>query len=65
MDITTEKLSIVTMKLEDKEKTLAAAELEVNALNRRVQQLEEDLEKCEERLLQARISTDLLQGVQK
>ena len=65
MDITTEKLSIVTMKLEDKEKTLAAAELEVNALNRRVQQLEEDLEKCEERLLQVRTSIDLLQGFQK
>merc|ERR1712061_621330 len=36
-----------------KEKTLAAAELEMNALNRRVSGLEEGLEKTEEKLLQA------------
>merc|ERR1712038_1930900 len=33
--------------------TLAAAELEVNALNRRVQGLEGDLETCEDKLLLA------------
>ena len=43
LDITTEKLSIITLKLEEKEKTLTAGELEVNALNRRVQQLEEEV----------------------
>merc|ERR1712011_5518 len=34
-----------------KENALLSAELEVNALNRRVQGLEEDLEKCEDKLL--------------
>merc|ERR1712168_682943 len=36
-------------KAEEKEKSLLAAEAEMNALNRRVQGLEEDLEKTEER----------------
>merc|ERR1739847_66892 len=53
LDLTTERLGIVTLQLEEKEKTLAAAELEMNALNRRVSGLEEDLEKTEEKLLQA------------
>merc|ERR1739846_190962 len=53
LDVTSERLSIVTMQLEEKEKSLLAAEAEVNALNRRVQGLEEDLEKNEEKLLQA------------
>merc|ERR1712025_1555025 len=53
LDVTSERLSIVTMQLEEKEKSLLAAEAEVNALNRRVQGLEEDLEKSEEKLLQA------------
>merc|ERR1711897_107949 len=53
LDVTTERLGIVTLQLEEKEKTLAAAELEMNALNRRVSGLEEDLEKTEEKLLQA------------
>merc|ERR1719284_1054977 len=53
LDITSERLSIVTMQLEEKEKSLLAAEAEVNALNRRVQQLEEDLEKNEEKLVVA------------
>merc|ERR1712173_100224 len=52
-DITSERLSIATMQLEEKEKSLLAAEAEVNALNRRVQQLEEDLEKNEEKLVVA------------
>jgi len=51
LDVTSERLSIVTMQLEEKEKSLLAAEAEVNALNRRVQGLEEDLEKSEEKLL--------------
>merc|ERR1711872_616782 len=37
----------------EKEHALAAAELEVNALNRRVQGLEGDLETCEDKLLMA------------
>merc|ERR1712109_285104 len=32
LDLTTERLGIVTLQLEEKEKTLAAAELEMNAL---------------------------------
>merc|ERR1712142_1319072 len=51
LDVTSERLSIVTMQLEEKEKSLLSAEAEVNALNRRVQGLEEDLEKSEEKLL--------------
>merc|ERR1711999_50282 len=51
LDMTTERLGIVTLQLEEKEKTLAAAELEMNALNRRVSGLEEDLEKTEVKLL--------------
>merc|ERR1712071_280335 len=42
-----------TEKLKDKENALSAAELEVNALNRRVQGLEGDLETCEDKLLLA------------
>merc|ERR1712089_56169 len=41
LDLTTEKLGIVSLQLEEKEKALAAAELEMNALNRRVSGLEE------------------------
>merc|ERR1719219_3246801 len=40
-------------RLEEKEKALQNAEGEVAALNRRIQMLEEDLEKSEERLLTA------------
>merc|ERR1712041_136 len=42
-----------SQKLEDKEKALLAAELEVSALNRRVQHIEGDLEVCEDKLLLA------------
>merc|ERR1712218_253921 len=42
-----------TEKLKEKENALLSAELEVNALNRRVQGLEGDLETCEDKLLQA------------
>merc|ERR1711970_178828 len=45
LDLTAEKLVIVSLQLEEKEKSLLAAEAEMNALNRRVQGLEEDLEK--------------------
>merc|ERR1712228_364584 len=44
LDLTTEKLGIVSLQLEEKE-NLSSAEAEMNALNRRVQNLEEDLEK--------------------
>merc|ERR1712211_158369 len=53
LDLTTERLGIVTLQLEEKEKSLMAAEAEMNALNRRVSGLEEDLEKTEEKLQQA------------
>merc|ERR1712114_125591 len=46
LDVTTEKLGIVSLQLEEKEKALLAAEAEMNALNRRVQGLEEDLDKA-------------------
>merc|ERR1711933_549602 len=53
LDLTTERLGIVTLQLEEKEKSLMAAEAEMNALNRRVSGLEEDLEKTEEKLVAA------------
>jgi hypothetical protein len=34
VDVTSERLSLVTLQLEEKEKSLMAAEAEVNALNR-------------------------------
>merc|ERR1711923_580635 len=58
LDLCTEKLAIVTLQLEDKEKSLMAAEAEMNALNRRVSGLEEDLEKTEEKLTQASTKLD-------
>merc|ERR1719317_843026 len=39
--------------VKEKENSLSSAELEVNALNRRVQGLEGDLETCEDKLLLA------------
>merc|ERR1711990_78163 len=53
LDLTTEKLGIATLQLEEKEKQLAASELEMNALNRRASGLEEDLEKTEEKMVAA------------
>merc|ERR1711970_830816 len=53
LDLTAEKFSIVSLQLEEKEKSLLAAEAEMNALNRRVQNLEEDLEKTEEKFVAA------------
>merc|ERR1712137_868376 len=58
VDLCTEKLAIVSLQLEEKEKSLLAAEAEMNALNRRVSGLEEDLEKTEEKLLQAATKLD-------
>merc|ERR1711936_962836 len=58
LDLTTEKLAIVSLQLVEKEKSLLAAEAEMNALNRRVQGLEEDLEKTEEKLNQASVKLD-------
>jgi hypothetical protein len=34
LDVTSERLSLVALQLEEKEKSLMAAEAEVNALNR-------------------------------
>merc|ERR1712242_119602 len=48
LDVTQEKLLNANQKLEEKEKALLNAEGEVAALNRRIQMLEEDLEKSEE-----------------
>merc|ERR1712051_422494 len=45
LDVTAERLSIATLQLEEKEKQLAATELEMNALTRRVSGLEDALEK--------------------
>merc|ERR1712226_1158984 len=53
LDLIAEKLGYVSLQLEEKEKALSAAELEMNALTRRVSGLEEDLEKTEEKLLVA------------
>merc|ERR1712114_149268 len=53
LDLTAERFGIVSLQLEEKEKALAATELEMNALNRRVSGLEEDLEKTEEKMVQA------------
>merc|ERR1711942_504300 len=36
LDLTAERFAIVSLQLEEKEKALAASELEMNALNRRV-----------------------------
>merc|ERR1719376_1774411 len=58
LDLTTERLGIVSLQLEEKEKSLLAAEAEMNALNRRVQGLEEDLEKTEEKLVAANTKLD-------
>jgi len=58
LDVTTEKLGIISLQLEEKEKALLAAEAEMNALNRRVQGLEEDLEKTEEKLVAANTKLD-------
>merc|ERR1712098_517435 len=58
LDMTNERFTIVSMQLEEKEKSLLAAEAEMNALNRRVQQLEEDLEKTEQKLLAANQKLD-------
>ena len=49
LDQTQEKLMNANQRLEEKEKALQNAEGEVAALNRRIQMLEEDLEKSEDR----------------
>merc|ERR1712047_212983 len=49
LDQTQEKLMNANQRLEEKEKALQNAEGEVAALNRRIQLLEEDLERSEER----------------
>merc|ERR550539_1519835 len=48
LDQTQEKLMNANQRLEEKEKALQNAECEVAALNRRIQLLEEDLERSEE-----------------
>ena len=58
LDLTSERLALITLQLEEKEKSLMASEAEMNALNRRVQGLEEDLERNEEKLLVANQKLD-------
>merc|ERR1712227_1031146 len=53
LDKTMEELLTTTEKLKEKENSLSSAELEVAALNRRVQGIEGDLETCEDKLLLA------------
>merc|ERR1739838_844336 len=53
LDMTGERFGIVSLQLEEKGKTLLAAEAEMNSLNRRVQGLEEDLENTEVKLVAA------------
>ena len=57
LDQTQEKL--LNAKLEEKEKALQNAEGEVSSLNRRIQNLEEEVEKTEDRLLTASQKLDL------
>ena len=51
LDLTSEKCGIISLSLAQKEKALQAAELEMNALNRRVPSIEGDLEVFEEKLI--------------
>merc|ERR1739844_742225 len=53
LDKCKEQLTTRACQLEEKEKALLGAELEVNTLNKRVQHLEGDLEMCEDKLLLA------------
>merc|ERR1712080_392293 len=53
LDLTNERFGLVSIQLDEKEKMLASAELEMNSLNRRVSGLEEDLEKTEEKMVAA------------
>ena len=52
LDQTQEKLLNANQRLDDKEKALLNAEGEVAALNRRIQNLEEELEKTEDRFVE-------------
>merc|ERR1712106_550929 len=58
LDLTNEKYVLISLQLEEKEKSPLAAEAEMNALNRRVSGLEEDLEKTEEKLVAASAKLD-------
>merc|ERR1712088_297602 len=53
LDKCKEQLTTRASQLEEKEKALLGAELEVNTLNKRVQHLEGDLEMCEDKMLLA------------
>ena len=53
LDQTQEKLLNANQRLEDKEKALLNAEGEVAALNRRISNLEEELEKTEDRFVKS------------
>ena len=51
LDQTQERLMNANTRLDDREKALLNAEGEVAALNRRIQNLEEELEKTEDRFV--------------
>jgi len=53
LDLTIEAFGQASLKLEEKEKSLSAAELEMNALTRRVSALEEDLDTTETKMVLA------------
>merc|ERR1712080_186676 len=53
LDLTNERFGLVSIQLDEKEKMLASAELEMNSLNRRVSGLDEGLEKTEEKMVAA------------
>ena len=53
LDKCKEQLATRASQLDEKEKALMGAELEVNALNKRVQHIEGDLEMCEDKMLLA------------
>merc|ERR1712203_318942 len=53
LDLTVEQFGTVSLQLDERQKSLSAAELEMNALTRRVSGLEEDLDNTEQKIVAA------------
>merc|ERR1712203_1170071 len=53
LDLTVEQFGTVSLQLDERQKSLSAAELEMNALTRRVSGLEEDLDNTEQKMVAA------------
>merc|ERR1711934_522423 len=51
LDLTVEQFGTVSLQLDERQKSLSAAELEMNALTRRVSGLEEDLVNTEQKMV--------------